>query len=127
MLAFVVDEDQRVQEVAVVRPGPDEFRRGLVEWDTGRLGHVVHERDRAVRRHVVAAEVGGHGVVDTVAVHAFESRLPEHGSGCDGAQVEEGADPLVAGIIQVGALRRLDAVNNHGLENEEGLEGRVEL
>lgn len=31
MLAFVVGDHQRVQKVTVLRPGRDEFRRGLVE------------------------------------------------------------------------------------------------
>ena len=127
MLAFVVDDHQRIQEVAVVRPSPNEFRGGLVQWDTCRLGHIVHERDPAIWRHVVAAEVGSHGVVDTVAMHAFQSRLAKHGSGRDGTQVEKSADPLVAGVVQFGAARGLDAVENHSLKNEQGLEDGVEL
>lgn len=87
----------------------------------------MHEGDRAVRRHVGAAEVGGHDVVDTVAMHALESRLIENGSGRDRSQAEQGADSLVAGVVQLGAARGLDAVKYHGLENEQGLKGGVEL
>lgn len=127
MLKFVIDDHHRVQEMAVLQPGRHEFGGGLVESDTCCLGHVVQEGDRALWRHVGAAEEGGHGVVDPIAMHALERWLTENGRCSDGTHVEEGADPVSGGVVQLGPLRDLDAVKDHGLENEQGLKGRVEL
>lgn len=95
------------------------------ERDPRLLGHVMHERGRAVRHRVVAAEEGWSWCGRPR--RCAGPPPPHHRRDRDGTQIEEGTDELVAGVVQLGAPRRLHAVKNHGLENEQGLEHGVEL
>lgn len=127
VLALVVGDDQGVEGLPVLHPREAVLGPRLAVRDARLLAVRVQRRDAAPGPHVGAPEECGHGVVDAISVHALERWLSEDLWGRHRPQIEDCADPPPIGVVEVRAGCDRYLVQDHVLEQEQGLKNRVEL
>lgn len=118
VLSFMVNEQERIQEFAVLMATQGMLRVDFVPTQSVLCAHVMHKRCCTVTGHIFAAQEGRHSEIHTVTMHAFKSRLAKYIWASDSPQVEQGTDEVLCLIIQPRALLEWDPMEDQCFEYE---------
>jgi hypothetical protein len=129
VLEIMIHKHERIQKPLMMHAYTDQCRVRLACLHPRRLRIVVHVRYCTVRPHIVAPQEHGHGVVGSIGVHALEGWFTEYPGalGCVRACVEHGAYPGGGVVVESGARRHWDAVEDERFEEHQGLHDGVAL